>query len=227
MESIRLQEGFDWGREVLKWVAIATMTVDHIGAVLYPDIIALRIVGRIAFPLFAYLLVLGVESSKTPKSLRNYFLGLFAFAIISQPPFYLALGYAPFDALNIFFTLSFGILVLSMPLLILPLGIVSLFINFDYGVYGLVLIACIFQLRRGIKTGLFFLVLLNAVSLLLWDIQIFSLLAVPLMLLHMKGYLKILGNRESFPYPRWAKYFYYAYYPAHLTLLYLIRTHVI
>ncbi|MEJ2240562.1 MAG: TraX family protein [Candidatus Bathyarchaeota archaeon] len=84
-----LNQGFDWGREFLKWIAIITMTIDHIGAVLYPQLQILRIIGRISFPLFAYLLVLGME---TTHNIRNYFIRLFTFAFISQIPFSLAVG---------------------------------------------------------------------------------------------------------------------------------------
>ena len=56
--------GFDFGRELLKWIAIITMTVDHVGAVLYPEFEFLRWIGRLAFPLFAYLLILGMENTR-------------------------------------------------------------------------------------------------------------------------------------------------------------------
>ena len=95
-------QGFDFGRELLKWIAIITMTVDHIGAVLYPELDVLRYVGRLSFPLFAYLLVMGIENT---RNVRNYFTRLFVFAIISQVPFFLAIDYEPFQLLNIFFPL--------------------------------------------------------------------------------------------------------------------------
>ena len=39
---------------VLKWLALVFMTVDHVGAFLFPECAALRAVGRLAFPLFAF-----------------------------------------------------------------------------------------------------------------------------------------------------------------------------
>ncbi|MFA5869908.1 MAG: TraX family protein, partial [Candidatus Bathyarchaeia archaeon] len=73
--------GYDLGRELLKWVAIVTMTADHVGVVLYPEVAAYRIVGRMAFPLFAYLLVLGMEST---GNMRGYLTRLLLFAAVSQ-----------------------------------------------------------------------------------------------------------------------------------------------
>lgn len=214
---------FDVVREILKWIAIATMTIDHVGAIIYPELIILRIIGRLAFPIFCYLLVLGAEST---RNIRNYFIRLFIFALISQVPFYLALGYGPFELLNIFFTLSFGVLFLLNPLLVFIPVSVSLFLNFDYGLYGIVLIACMLLLKVNTKYGIVSLILLNVSSLLISDIQIFSLFALPIILLHKRGYLKIeRETNENALYPRWTKYFYYIYYPLHLTILYLIKLH--
>jgi len=197
------------------------MTIDHLGVVLYPKFIFLRIIGRLAFPVFCYLLVLGVERT---RNVRHYLTRLLVFAIISQVPFYLAAGYGPFESLNVFFTLSFGVMFLMDPLMVLLPFLVSFFINFDYGLYGIVLIVCMRTLRENTKEGVFLCVLLNVFSLLLSGIQIFSLFALPIIFLHKSGYLrlekKINGNTV---YPSWRKYIFYTYYPVHLTVLYLIK----
>lgn len=198
------------------------MTIDHVGAILYPEHIVLRVVGRLTFPIFGYLLVLGVKST---RNVRNYFARLFLFALISQAPFCLAFGYKPFETLNIFFTLSFGVIILQNLLLIVPFGIVSLFLDFDFGLYGLATIACIYLLGISTKHGIISLVLLNIVFLPALEIQIFSLCALPLIILHKNGYLRTLGEaRGNAPYPSWGRYFYYIYYPLHLTILYLIKS---
>ena len=48
----------------LKLIALITMIIDHIGAVLFPEIRLLRIIGRIAFPIYAYLIGEGCIYSK-------------------------------------------------------------------------------------------------------------------------------------------------------------------
>jgi len=219
-----MQGNFDVGREILKWIAIATMTVDHVGAILYPTYDILRIIGRLSFPLFSYLIALGVEST---RNVKNYFIRLFIFALVSQIPFSLALGTGIFEHLNIFFTLSCGVLFIfffkKQSLLILIPMLVS-FLNFDYGVYGILMIGSMYILRENKELGIVAIILLNLTFLSTWIPQIFSLLALPIILLHNNGSLKIVkeaGGKN--PYPSWRKYFFYIYYPLHLTLLYLIK----
>jgi hypothetical protein len=224
-ESPQTRNCFDPGREALKWIAIATMTIDHIGASIFPQYEVLRIVGRLSFPIFCYLIVLGVESTRSP---RNYFLRLLIFAFISQAPFAFALGYQPFEALNIFFTLSFGVLSLTNPLLMLVSIFVSYFLNFDYGPYGIALIALMRILKDDTRLGIALIVLLNVLVLFGSPIQFFSLLALPIILLHKNGYLKTKGaSNANNPYPSWRKYFFYIYYPIHLTALYIIRAYLV
>lgn len=218
--------GFDYGREFLKWLAIITMTIDHIGAVLYPEMRVLRFVGRLAFPLFAYLLVLGMENT---RNIRNYIIRLFVFAAISQVPFFLALDYAPFDSLNIFFTLALGLMFVyffkkASIFAFIPL-VLSFIINFDYGIYGLALIGCMTLLRKNTKLGVVLIVLLNCLFLFPFSSQFLSLVALPLIVLHDTGSLSIVKDYgEDYKIPLWRKYFFYVYYPLHLFVLYLINT---
>ena len=55
----------------LKMIATVAMLIDHIGAVLFPQIEILRIIGRIAFPIFAYMIAEGCVHTKSKK---KYFL---------------------------------------------------------------------------------------------------------------------------------------------------------
>lgn len=222
-----MQGNFDQGRELLKIIAIVSMTVDHIGAALYPGYIFLRIVGRLAFPLFCYLLILGMGTTRNAK---NYLMRLSAFALISQVPFYLALGFEPLGTFNVFFTLSLGLASLLHPLLILPSLLISQFLNFDYEAYGIALIVLMLVLKENTKIGVLAIVLLNAPFLLMSDIQIFSLLALPIILLYKDGHLDInteVRDRGNSSYPAWRKYFFYIYYPLHLTIIYLVRVFIL
>ena len=219
-----MQRSYDFGREILKWLAIVTMTIDHTGAVLYPEYVALRIIGRLSFPLFAYLLVLGLEST---RNVKNYFTRLFLFALVSQIPFYLALGVQPWEHLNIFFTLSSGVLFIEFYrknnfLMILPLA-ASALLPFDYGIYGIMAVCCFYFLRRNRTLGAAFFLLLNLIFLAVSSIQFLSLLALPLILLHNDGRFVISGIGKKTGYSWWRKYFFYFYYPIHLTALYFLR----
>jgi hypothetical protein len=216
---------FDSGRELLKWIAIITMTVDHVGAVLYPEVSVLRFVGRLSFPLFAYLLILGMEST---RNVRNYFARLFIFALISQVPFFLAVDYGPFEYLNIFFTLSFGLMFIyffrkGSVFAFAPL-VASFVLPFDYGIYGIAMIGCMYILKENTRFGVFSLVLLNVLFLVPFNSQFLSVAAIPLILLHKNGLLTAAReSSENFAMPLWRKYFFYVYYPLHLTLLYIIK----
>ena len=118
----------------IKWLAIITMLIDHVGAVLIEPILLaamqdallssaafyqqyeqywyglymiLRGIGRFAFPAFCFLLVEGfVHTKSRVRYLRN----LLLFAVISEVPFDLAIGGKPFtmDFQNVFFTLALG-----------------------------------------------------------------------------------------------------------------------
>jgi hypothetical protein len=219
-----MQVKFDVSREALKWIAVATMTVDHVGAIFYPNYVVLRIIGRISFPLFSYLAALGFE---TTRNIKKYFIRLLLFGLVSQVPFYLATGSGIFEHLNIFFTLSFGILFilfLEKKSLWFVLPILVSFLNFDYGVYGILLIGSMHILRKDKETGIAAIVLLNLLFLFQWSLQIFSLLALPIILLYNSGFLmKVNESRGIKAYPVWRKYFFYVYYPLHLALFYLIK----
>lgn len=210
---------------MLKWIAIVTMAVDHVGAVLYPGLTILRIIGRLSFPLFAYLLILGMEST---HSILKYFIRLSLFSLISQVPFVLALEFEPFEYFNIFFTLSSGLAFVyffkkTSPIALVPV-LVSFVLPIDYGIYGIVIIGCMQILREDTKFGVAALVLLNALFLVPWNIQFLSLSAVPLILLHKKGFMEIeRETNERISYPLWRKYFFYFFYPLHLALLYVIK----
>jgi len=215
---------FDSGRELLKWIAIISMTIDHVGAILYPEFTVLRIIGRLSFSLFAYLLILGMENT---RNIRYYFIRLFIFAFISQAPFFLALNSGPFDSLNIFFTLSSGLLFVYLlkknsVFVVIPL-LASLILPFDYGIYGVAVIGCMYILKKDTKFGVFSLVLLNMLFLVPWSIQFLSISAIPLILLHKNGLLTLTKYSEEYTIPVWRKYVFYIYYPLHLILLYIIK----
>jgi hypothetical protein len=220
---------FDFGRELLKIIAIVTMVSDHVGKILYPDLLLLQIIGRLSFPLFAYLVVLGVESTKKP---RKYMVTLLVFALISQVPYYLAFGIQPFDRLNILFSLFLCAVTIyyynKRSLLALVPLLLSIILMTE-GSYYVVLTAVGMKLLKDKpKIGALVLVALNLQFLFIPDfesqIQILSLLAVPLIFLHIKGLLRkeILIPENSLAYST-RKYFFYVFYPLHLALLFLIN----
>jgi len=219
---------FDFGRELLKIIAIVTMVSDHVGKILYPDLLLLQIIGRLSFPLFAYLVVLGVESTKKP---RKYMATLFSFAVIAQFPYFLAFGIQPFDRLNVLFSLFLCAVTIYFYNKRSPLALVPLLLSIilmTEGSYYVVLTAVGMKLLTdNPKIGALALLALNLQFLFIPDlesrIQILSLLTVPLIFLHIKGWLKkeIFIPENSLAYST-RKYSFYIFYPLHLALLFLI-----
>ena len=121
----------------LKMIACITMLIDHIGAscieagLLLPELEkgevsggaldqlslfqldrVLRFTGRLAFPVFCFLLVEGFVHT---HDVKKYVRRLFLFALISEVPFDLAFFRTPFDpsAQNVYWTLALGVLAMA------------------------------------------------------------------------------------------------------------------
>ncbi len=184
------------------------MLLDHIGAFFYPWSL-LRIIGRISFPLFAYQLSVGCQATSNRK---NYIKRLLFFAAVSQIPFYFLRGEI---VLNILFSLSLGIFAISA---IEKKKFFYIFLSFfasffvEYGPYGLSVILIFYFFKKNIhKFSLFSLsTFLYSVCYQI-HIQLFALFSLPF----------ILGPKMKVRLP---KYFFYIFYPAHLIILYLIKT---
>lgn len=210
----------------MQLLAIVTMLIDHVGLIFFPDSPGWRIVGRIAFPIYAYFITVGYRmTSSRPK----YLLRLAMLAVIAQVPYMLAFDTTHY---NVIFTLLASALVLlaidgllasRLPravrwLAIVPLTLAAaLFMTelpFDYNAYGLLLILIYRYSDKG-RTVLLHL-LLNALYYVLsgpdWGIQMFSL--VPTLLLVYGAELRAELNRVRVPRWLWR-----AFYPAHLAAL--------
>ena len=84
-----LVQGKGFSGSALKVIALVSMTLDHIAYYLMDKSIAydaMRTVGRMAFPIFAFLLVEGYVHT---RSVRKYALSLFIFALVSEIPWWL------------------------------------------------------------------------------------------------------------------------------------------
>ena len=72
--------------DTLKLIALVSMTIDHIGYLLLPEYFSLRVIGRLAFPIFAYYVAVGVEHT---RDVYKYMYRVMVFACITQILFYL------------------------------------------------------------------------------------------------------------------------------------------
>ncbi|HHT20966.1 MAG TPA: hypothetical protein GXZ74_05980 [Tissierellia bacterium] len=71
-------------QDILKIVAMVTMLIDHIGLLFFPEEPTFRLIGRVAFPLYAYFIAQGFRYT---RSRPRYFLRLLLFGLIAQVPF--------------------------------------------------------------------------------------------------------------------------------------------
>ncbi len=192
------------------------MAIDHIGLIFFPQYIVFRIIGRLAFPLFAFGVSQGYDKT---KDLFKYGQRLFVLALISQPIFYLSISR---DYLNICFTLLLGLITIySYDKIknnflkfssIIFLLIASNYFNLEYGPYGIlmVLFFCIFKKSPFLIAVQSLLIFLFVLSDFNQFINIFAVFAV-LLAYYLKDYrLKV---------SKWALYI---FYPLHLLVLYLI-----
>ncbi len=107
------QSRFSLSGTELKVIAAASMLTDHMGAVLFPQLLFLRVIGRLAFPIYCFLLA---EGAVHTHNMKKYLLRLGLFAFASEIPFDLAFRgsfFAP-DYQNVFFTLLLGMLMICL-----------------------------------------------------------------------------------------------------------------
>ena len=241
---------------VLKLVAVITMLIDHIGAAVYQQYLyqqgthfpgavealssnldtwgiyfIIRAVGRLAFPIYCYLIVEGFHYTRDKIM---YAFRLLLFGLVSEIPFDLAFSQTPFYFVynNVFFTLLFGLLAIwsnsegkksrstskakwIILTYVVPLAcmIVAELLNTDYGIAGVVCIFVMYRLYNNrvlaMAVGVLLLALLSS------PLELVALLDVPLILFYN-------GTRG-----RQLKYFFYGFYPVHLLILALIARFVV
>lgn len=257
----------------LKMIALVTMLIDHIGAVviwrllegtytirastqmsnyvgdkiivwffknqelMYTIYENMRLIGRMAFPLYCFLLVEGFLHT---RNVKKYAFRLFLFALLSEIPFDFALEGTFWNPMynNVFFTLLLGLLCINCLdwlermfqrwqekkwdkfigncikyfLFFVVIGGMSVIaeeiLMTDYGMSGVVAIALIWLFRSQKVVGFSSSIL--ALGLLSSSIEYFAICMLPFI-------MKYDGTRG-----KQTKYVFYAFYPVHLFLLGLI-----
>ncbi len=246
---------------LLKLIAIISMTIDHVGAAIGTTCVdgklylsglipedtynLLRCIGRLAFPIYCYLIVEGYYHT---RSLKKYGTRLFVFSIISQVPFSLAFLKSPtdFSDLNVYFTLLFGLIcvylvdvakkkyaecknngtsaalyIVGCPIAVILIMVFSIFIHTDYSAFGIMLILLFYFFRTDKEKSL---TDAKNAHKFIWLFISFGLVTYVFSnTVEMLGLLALLpiGLHNNKKGPS-MKYVFYAYYPVHLLILYLI-----
>lgn len=215
---------------VLKIIAIVSMVIDHCAYFLMENDTllydAMRCVGRIAFPVFAFLVAEGFDYTHNRK---RYFSQLLAFAVISEVPWYLLNGAD--GTHNVMFTLALDVVALAIleklkengilcGVAILSIAYLATWSGVDYEWRGILMII-VFNLLRNQNDNLpvpygRMIQILCTFPLMMHYGSIGAMLACIVIFLYdgTRGFIK--GNV--------AKYGFYAFYPLHLLLVWCVIT---
>jgi len=215
-------------------LAMALMLIDHLGILIFPGNVFLRSVGRLAFPIFAFLLIEGYQHT---RSLSKYLLRLLAGAAIAEIPYNVMVSgsiFCPWHQ-NVLTAFILGLLVVTAvdkalfpPLLAIPVGYTAgELCMVDYGGAGVLMMLSFYLFSNQPLMLLvsqialnWFLIGSRMLELALFGkffsfpMQAFAVLAlVPIWL--YKG-------RQGY-HSKWFRVSCYIFYPAHIAVLWLIR----
>ncbi len=222
----------------LKLIAIITMLLDHIAAFFAYELpflsavivtigskeitvyYIMRTIGRMAFPIYCFLLAEGFVHTKNRK---RYALNLFIFAIVSELPWNLIhTGTLLYEKQNVFFTLLLGclalyvieefkdrrLLQLSSLAILFALAYV---LGADYGYMGVALIIAMYLLREHEEARIPVGICLSSAKLR----------AIPAF-----AAIYLYNGKRGFIRGKVGKYICYAFYPVHLLILALIKLYL-
>ena len=225
-------------QEVLKLIACITMLIDHLGATIVllwnapwmPNLYYIcRSVGRIAFPIYCFLLVEGMRRTHNPV---QYILRLGVGVLLAELPFdFLFEGGFTWAYQSVMVTLTLGaVMLLCMQklenkwlklLVVIPFALLADLTQCDYGSGGVAMIAAFALFDRLIlQSAALFLVnwqLLPSAAVLVFG------LAIPIQLIALLALIPIgLYSGRKLTHSKAIQWGFYLFYPVHLLILWMI-----
>jgi len=209
----------------LKLIALISMTLDHIGAILLPRVLILRILGRVAFPIFAFMIAEGCQYTRHRK---KYLLSMLGLAAVCQAVYFFAMG-SLYMSVLVTFSLSISLIFTldgwknaeKSPLGPLAVFTAIVFLaqvlphlaqgtdyGIDYGLWGVLLPVMVYLAPDRHRKLAMAALALGMIALESGLVQWWSLASLPLLMLYN-------GKRGK----RKMKYLFYIYYPLHLVVL--------
>ena len=215
----------------LKIIAMVSMLFDHVGKELLPQYPILQIIGRLAFPIFAYMIA---EGCFYTKNKLKYFLTIFILGtgcqivyMVAEHSFYqnvlitFSLSIALIFSLENFrikkenisgIILFFTVSVVFVLIMVLPEVLKEYGFQVDYGIFGVLLPVAVFYGKNKLQKLSFTTIILVLLAYSFGGgMQWLSLLSVPILALY---------NQKRGKYN--IKPLFYIFYPAHLVVIYLI-----
>ena len=203
------------------------MIIDHYGAIFHSDIDLYRIIGRLAFPIYCFLLVEGYFHT---KDVKKYAKRLFIFALVSEIPFDFAFyNKIEFMHQNVFFTLFIGLITMyfldnkeekynfSRRAILITSVLSSILLFVDYNFIGIIYILSFYFTKNYTKSkrlALVSLVIFLTNLLFINGNQQFCLFAIPIIYF----YNGKLGWKNKI-----IQILFYLAYPLHLIVFYIMK----
>jgi len=225
---------------MLKILACLLMLTDHIGLTFFPNDLWIRIIGRLAMPIFAYAIARGAYYTHDRK---KYILRMAILAVVSQVPFAFLVKSSLLGDLNICFTWLFTLLIIELwenknllkSLKYIFIGIIiliTIFVRMDYGLYAVLLALLFYQFdirtKRFIMIPLLY-VIISFVPIATDLLQNFSMSNLPTYMfeaaIEFFSILSLIIIRYLGPYDKKLKinkYVFYYFYPVHIAIIVLV-----
>ena len=237
-------------QEGLKLIASITMLIDHVGATLVyamylsawnagdyavsnslvPVYQAMRVIGRIAFPIYCFLLVEGFHHT---RDVKKYISRLAVGMVLSEIPFDMAFsGYIDWESSSVMVTLLLGcLMMLAMgrvkgfwkAAVILPFFLAAEWLRTDYAGNGIAIIAML-ALTRGLPREKLWRTL--GFVVLLWfgaAVQV-GPVEVPIELFGLAALVPIFAyDGRKLTRNKWVQWGFYLFYPVHLFVLWALE----
>ncbi len=233
-------------------IAMALMLLDHLWATVLSDYSILNQLGRLAFPIFAFMIAEGFYHTKNAK---KYLLRMFIFALISEIPFNLMVGSSVIYYVhqNVMWTFLLAIVslmifeklkekhialqIIFFPITVLVFYCVGMFTFIDYHGEGILMVMLFYFTRAKEDTPtwkrlLFMLIQLFGMYYI--NCELLKGLVIPVTLFGKEFEIVQQGlalfalpliwcySGKQGPYNKGIKYFYYLFYPVHLLVLGLV-----
>ena len=225
MEQLKKKQILDG--TMLKIIAMVSMVSDHVGDLFFPGVMWLRMIGRLAMPIFSFCIAEGYAHTRDKN---RYLLRMGIFALFSEVPFDLAFeGKVGFGHQNIMLTFFLSILALKIfdlirgeeprnigktvlgTLAVLVMAGLALLLRADYTIFAVIAVFLFYVLRNRhplVRSGVGVAFLALTRTMGYYCTTGFSL--IPLLLYN--------GKRG-----RGLKWLFYAFYPGHLLLLFVLK----
>lgn len=221
----------------LKLIAIAAMALDHIGRELLPQYPILTIIGRLSYPIFAYMIA---EGCRYTRNRTRYFGVVCGTGVLCQLVFYIATG-SMYQNILITFSLSIltiyaidfcqkslagprSVMSFVSAYLMLAEGALVIFVCtylpeklnndfwIDYGLLGVLLPVVLYLVQNKTHKLICLTIMLALMGYSIGGQQWYALITVPLLALYN-------GKRGTAR----LKYLFYIFYPTHLAIIYGIK----